>query len=96
MSSASWKVNNLHFCSCRERQEQLMGYRKRGPKPKHLLLQVITIFATEAPARRSGSVRVFSRHDLGDKDWELFHSWIFFLFFFAVLIMTWGLLPEVT
>ncbi|KAF6738604.1 Multidrug resistance-associated protein 4 [Oryzias melastigma] len=23
----------------RERQEQLMGYRKRGPKPKHLLLQ---------------------------------------------------------
>ncbi|XP_061702468.1 TBC1 domain family member 16 [Syngnathoides biaculeatus] len=24
----------------RERQEQLMGYRKRGPKPKHLLLQV--------------------------------------------------------
>ncbi|CAG5897745.1 unnamed protein product [Menidia menidia] len=24
----------------REKQEQLMGYRKRGPKPKHLLLQV--------------------------------------------------------
>ncbi|CAN9505226.1 unnamed protein product [Ophioblennius macclurei] len=24
----------------RERQEQMMGYRKRGPKPKHLLLQV--------------------------------------------------------
>ncbi|XP_026181385.1 E3 SUMO-protein ligase CBX4 [Mastacembelus armatus] len=24
----------------RERQEQQMGYRKRGPKPKHLLLQV--------------------------------------------------------
>ncbi|XP_051568045.1 E3 SUMO-protein ligase CBX4-like [Myxocyprinus asiaticus] len=24
----------------RERQEQLMGYRKRGPKPKHLLMQV--------------------------------------------------------
>ncbi|KAG7491649.1 hypothetical protein MATL_G00005970 [Megalops atlanticus] len=24
----------------RERQEQLLGYRKRGPKPKHLLLQV--------------------------------------------------------
>ncbi|KAK7144596.1 hypothetical protein R3I94_010879 [Phoxinus phoxinus] len=24
----------------RERQEHLMGYRKRGPKPKHLLLQV--------------------------------------------------------
>ncbi|XP_037647993.1 E3 SUMO-protein ligase CBX4 [Sebastes umbrosus] len=24
----------------RERQEQLMGYRKRGPKPKHLILQV--------------------------------------------------------
>ncbi|CAL8331106.1 unnamed protein product [Merluccius merluccius] len=24
----------------RERQEQLMGYRKRGPKPKHLLVQV--------------------------------------------------------
>lgn len=27
------------FCR-RERQEQLMGYRKRGPKPKHLLIQV--------------------------------------------------------
>lgn len=24
----------------RERQEQLMGYRKRGPKPKHLMVQV--------------------------------------------------------
>lgn len=24
----------------RERQEQMMGYRKRGPKPKHMLLQV--------------------------------------------------------
>ncbi|RXM37432.1 E3 SUMO-protein ligase CBX4 [Acipenser ruthenus] len=24
----------------RERQEQLMGYRKRGPKPKHLLVQI--------------------------------------------------------
>nr|XP_054593943.1 E3 SUMO-protein ligase CBX4 isoform X1 [Nothobranchius furzeri] len=24
----------------RERQEQLMGYRKRGPKPKHVLVQV--------------------------------------------------------
>ncbi|KAM6957044.1 E3 SUMO-protein ligase CBX4 [Aplochiton taeniatus] len=24
----------------RERQEQLMGYRKRGPKPKHLMIQV--------------------------------------------------------
>ncbi|XP_005989164.1 E3 SUMO-protein ligase CBX4 [Latimeria chalumnae] len=24
----------------RERQEQLMGYRKRGPKPKHLLVQL--------------------------------------------------------
>lgn len=28
------------FLSHRERQEQLMGYRKRGPKPKHLLVQV--------------------------------------------------------
>uniref|UniRef100_A0A8C6P582 Chromobox 4 n=1 Tax=Nothobranchius furzeri TaxID=105023 RepID=A0A8C6P582_NOTFU len=26
--------------SPRERQEQLMGYRKRGPKPKHVLVQV--------------------------------------------------------
>ncbi|KAG7268155.1 hypothetical protein CRUP_023699 [Coryphaenoides rupestris] len=26
--------------SPKERQEQLMGYRKRGPKPKHLLVQV--------------------------------------------------------
>lgn len=28
------------LCSCRERQEQLMGYRKRGPKPKPLVMQV--------------------------------------------------------
>ena len=35
---------NYLFCFHRERQEQLMGYRKRGPKPKHLLLQVIIIF----------------------------------------------------
>lgn len=27
-------------CSRRERQEQLMGYRKRGPKPKPLVVQV--------------------------------------------------------
>lgn len=28
------------LCSRRERQEQLMGYRKRGPKPKPLVVQV--------------------------------------------------------
>lgn len=28
------------LCSHRERQEQLMGYRKRGPKPKPLVVQV--------------------------------------------------------
>lgn len=57
-----------------------MGYRKRGPKPKHLLLQVIIIFAIEAPVRRPGSIRVCDKHDLGDKDWDQFHSWIFFIF----------------
>lgn len=36
--------NVIIFCLHRERQEQLMGYRKRGPKPKHLLPQVIIIF----------------------------------------------------
>lgn len=30
----------LDAFQARERQEQLMGYRKRGPKPKHLLVQV--------------------------------------------------------
>ncbi|KAI3359869.1 hypothetical protein L3Q82_014221, partial [Scortum barcoo] len=34
------RENVIIFCFHRERQEQLMGYRKRGPKPKHLLLQV--------------------------------------------------------
>lgn len=34
----------------RERQEQQMGYRKRGPKPKHLLIQL------PAFARRSSSI----------------------------------------
>lgn len=29
-------------CLPRERQEQLMGYRKRGPKPKPLVVQVNT------------------------------------------------------
>lgn len=56
MRRASWKVTHLHLCFSRERQEQLMGYRKRGPKPKHLLLQVIIIFAVEAPGRCSGSM----------------------------------------
>uniref|UniRef100_A0A8B9J5X5 Chromobox homolog 4 (Pc class homolog, Drosophila) n=1 Tax=Astyanax mexicanus TaxID=7994 RepID=A0A8B9J5X5_ASTMX len=46
-------INNVflsflfHF---RERQEQQMGYRKRGPKPKHLLIQL------PAFARRSSSI----------------------------------------
>lgn len=43
MRGASLKVNNLSFCFSREKQEQLVGYRKRGPKPKHLLLQVIIV-----------------------------------------------------
>ncbi|KAG7219037.1 hypothetical protein INR49_019356 [Caranx melampygus] len=34
----------LDAFQARERQEQLMGYRKRGPKPKHLLVQ-----ASEGP-----------------------------------------------
>lgn len=36
--NSDWLPAGLH--SHRERQEQLMGYRKRGPKPKHLLVQV--------------------------------------------------------
>lgn len=39
-----WIVVLLIFiknpCFHREREEQLMGYRKRGPKPKHFLTQV--------------------------------------------------------
>ncbi|KAJ8345397.1 hypothetical protein SKAU_G00295900 [Synaphobranchus kaupii] len=37
----------------RERQEQLIGYRKRGPKPKHLLVQVPSF------ARRSSALSAF-------------------------------------
>ncbi|KAJ8254256.1 hypothetical protein COCON_G00208680 [Conger conger] len=37
----------------RERQEQLMGYRKRGPKPKHPLIQVPSF------ARRSSALSGF-------------------------------------
>ncbi|KAI1884100.1 hypothetical protein AGOR_G00222930 [Albula goreensis] len=37
----------------RERQEQLLGYRKRGPKPKHLLVQVPSF------ARRSSALSGF-------------------------------------
>lgn len=56
-----------------------MGYRKRGPKPKHLLLQVIIIPApVEAPVE---AFPLRDSRDLGDKDRELFHSWIFFFFF---------------
>lgn len=35
------RFNAIILCFHRERQEQLMGYRKRGPKPKHLFLQVL-------------------------------------------------------
>ncbi|KAM8824550.1 E3 SUMO-protein ligase CBX4-like [Synchiropus picturatus] len=46
----------------RERQEQMMGYRKRGPKPKHLLLQVPSF------ARRSSVPASFEEtsHDTED------------------------------
>lgn len=40
------KCDVIVICFRRERQEQLMGYRKRGPKPKHLLLPV-NIFITD-------------------------------------------------
>ncbi|NWX98582.1 CBX4 ligase, partial [Nothoprocta ornata] len=35
-----WSPNSLCWCFRRERQEQLMGYRKRGPKPKPLVVQL--------------------------------------------------------
>ncbi|XP_068605927.1 E3 SUMO-protein ligase CBX4 [Brachionichthys hirsutus] len=49
----------------RERQEQMMGYRKRGPKPKHLLLQVpsfarrssVPAGFEELPQDAEGSIR---------------------------------------
>ncbi|KAJ8264089.1 hypothetical protein GJAV_G00145020 [Gymnothorax javanicus] len=44
----------------RERQEQLMGYRKRGPKPKHLLLQVPSF------ARRSSIISGFQEKCLDE------------------------------
>ncbi|XP_057699630.1 E3 SUMO-protein ligase CBX4-like [Corythoichthys intestinalis] len=44
----------------RERQEQLMGYRKRGPKPKHLLVQVPSF------ARRSSMLAGLHESSLQD------------------------------
>ncbi|XP_028262947.1 E3 SUMO-protein ligase CBX4-like [Parambassis ranga] len=44
----------------RERQEQLMGYRKRGPKPKHLLVQVPSF------ARRSSILADLQEESLDD------------------------------
>ncbi|KAI1896760.1 hypothetical protein AGOR_G00098130 [Albula goreensis] len=44
----------------RERQEQLLGYRKRGPKPKHLLLQVPSF------ARRSSILSGFQDTSLDE------------------------------
>ncbi|MED6273931.1 hypothetical protein CHARACLAT_011303 [Characodon lateralis] len=44
----------------RERQEQLMGYRKRGPKPKHLLVQVPSF------ARRSNILADLQEASLAD------------------------------
>ncbi|XP_035262527.1 E3 SUMO-protein ligase CBX4-like [Anguilla anguilla] len=44
----------------RERQEQLLGYRKRGPKPKHLLLQVPSF------ARRSSIFSGFQEASLNE------------------------------
>lgn len=46
----------------RERQEQLMGYRKRGPKPKHLLVQVPSF------ARRSSILADLHGASLDDDD----------------------------
>ncbi|TKS69269.1 E3 SUMO-protein ligase CBX4 [Collichthys lucidus] len=45
----------------RERQEQLMGYRKRGPKPKHLLVQVPSF------ARRSSILADLHEASLDDE-----------------------------
>lgn len=41
------------LCSRRERQEQLMGYRKRGPKPKPLVVQVTRAPSPRAPHPRA-------------------------------------------
>ncbi|KAM6940130.1 E3 SUMO-protein ligase CBX4-like isoform 1-T2 [Xenentodon cancila] len=46
----------------RERQEQLMGYRKRGPKPKHLLVQVPSF------ARRSNILADLQEASLEEDD----------------------------
>ncbi|KAM3865452.1 E3 SUMO-protein ligase CBX4-like [Diretmus argenteus] len=46
----------------RERQEQLMGYRKRGPKPKHLLVQVPSF------ARRSSILSDLHEGSLDEED----------------------------
>uniref|UniRef100_A0AAR2LP31 Chromo domain-containing protein n=1 Tax=Pygocentrus nattereri TaxID=42514 RepID=A0AAR2LP31_PYGNA len=46
----------------RERQEQQMGYRKRGPKPKHLLIQL------PAFARRSSILAGLQETSLDDEN----------------------------
>lgn len=44
------QILTLRPCSLpRERQEQLMGYRKRGPKPKPLVVQVNTLGSQHKP-----------------------------------------------
>lgn len=44
------RILTLRPCSLpRERQEQLMGYRKRGPKPKPLVVQVNTLGSQHKP-----------------------------------------------
>ncbi|XP_076001708.1 E3 SUMO-protein ligase CBX4-like [Genypterus blacodes] len=50
----------LDAFQARERQEQLMGYRKRGPKPKHLLVQVPSF------ARRSSILADLREESLGE------------------------------
>uniref|UniRef100_A0AAY4AIQ7 Chromo domain-containing protein n=1 Tax=Denticeps clupeoides TaxID=299321 RepID=A0AAY4AIQ7_9TELE len=48
----------------RERQEQLTGYRKRGPKPKHLLVQLPSF------ARRSSVLSGLQETSLEDDKWH--------------------------
>ncbi|XP_043091095.1 E3 SUMO-protein ligase CBX4 isoform X2 [Puntigrus tetrazona] len=38
-TSSRWRASRRSACG-RERQEQMVGYRKRGPKPKHSLVQL--------------------------------------------------------
>lgn len=51
------------LCTPREERDRASGYRKRGPKPKRLLLQVTTVSELPPPTcMRPGPRFIYSPH----------------------------------